>query len=349
MTDPFWTPGLSPALARLQADEAATAEEAAAHIALDEARRVAAEVTGTDDDLFRGSSYTTAYDGSTFITRHAGEARAARPPAAGGISTSTVRQEPAATAVLSGTGEHLPGCSCGPCAGRAVTEILDVLSEPLGLPGDQLPSYDTAPAGTCQDCWRGPVYKTGRCLYCWTLTGLRTAAGNAARAPVPDWRDSIDGGVPGGGVLAAGRWCRCGRPGCGGLHCVRCGARPGQSHMTTCDRDAGYRDDSEPCSHGGRRQRFVRDGACRRCGTTRLTGRVPAARPRMHLHLPGQPRCAARARDRGYPGLRLAMMLSGWLLLTLAASQPGAVWLLVPAIVMMVLGYRGPRRRGGRS
>ena len=207
MTDPFWTPGLSPALAQAEVAEAAAraalgqaagadgfTEEAGAHVALDRARRVIAAsgapaVTGTDDDLFRGSERTTAYGGSTCTTWSRGPAFP--PGAGGGGSTST-------TAILSGAGDHLPGCGCGPCASREVAEILAVLSEPLGLPANELEEklpYGTAPPGTCQTCFRGPVYEAKHlhqlCLYCWTLNQAQRGGQN------PDRRCAYDPGLAG--------------------------------------------------------------------------------------------------------------------------------------------------------
>jgi hypothetical protein len=65
---------------------------------------------------------------------------------------------------------HGPLCGCAPCArNRVVAEILAVLREPIGLPEEDLPSYVTAPAGTCGRCHLGPLYKLGRCVYCYRL------------------------------------------------------------------------------------------------------------------------------------------------------------------------------------
>jgi hypothetical protein len=423
MTNAFWTPGMSPALARAQVEEAAdraarvlAAEmlitQATARRLLDEAgedglaggcgtyhcpvhcetgspaqlpaprppgqqeaRKAAA--SGTGDDLFREEPGLTAFGPDGLISAADGSrvpVTMAAPGVwvpAGGPCRCEVpfAADPAAHAPgcprRAGPASVFPGpppaCACGPAraaetgpAPDGLAEFWAVMGEPLGLPDDQLPRYGVHPPGTCRQCFRGPVYKDGRCLYCLTLSEL------GKTATEPDWRDAADGGTPDfprvgvtgdGGVQEpagmAGRFCRCGGPGCRGLHCVWCGARPGQGHVTTCDRDAGYRDDSEPCSHGGRRQQFVRDGACRRCGTTRLTGRIPAARPPGHLRGPSRWRECEPA-GRRFLGLRLIMMMTGWLLLIMAASQPGAIWLLVPGTVMAVLAYRGPRRHRGQ-
>jgi hypothetical protein len=58
-----------------------------------------------------------------------------------------------------------------------------VMSEPLGLPDDELPSYDVTPQGTCAACHLGPLYKNGRCLYCWTLDQRRLPASVAVARP----------------------------------------------------------------------------------------------------------------------------------------------------------------------
>jgi len=96
-----------------------------------------------------------------------------------------------------------PGRSCGCALTRSrrhqdpAAEILAVLCEPLGLPGDQLPSYDVVPPGACSSCHRGPAWHTGTspalCLYCRELHHLQAEARPPGTAPGPfyarDWKD----------------------------------------------------------------------------------------------------------------------------------------------------------------
>jgi hypothetical protein len=54
--------------------------------------------------------------------------------------------------------------------------IRAALAEPLGLPGWELPAYEIARTGCCQDCRQPPLYRDeDRCLYCHTLHLRRTA------------------------------------------------------------------------------------------------------------------------------------------------------------------------------
>jgi len=57
-----------------------------------------------------------------------------------------------------------------------VREILAVIGEPLGLDDASLPSYASAPSGTCGSCHRGPLSRGNRCTYCAALDGLQAAS-----------------------------------------------------------------------------------------------------------------------------------------------------------------------------
>lgn len=72
-----------------------------------------------------------------------------------------------------------------PSREQVLAHFWNVMGEPLGLPDDALPEYRTIPEGTCRMCHRGPLYKDGRCLYCWSLAKMAYAASVKAESPPP--------------------------------------------------------------------------------------------------------------------------------------------------------------------
>jgi hypothetical protein len=209
-------------------------------------------------------------------------------------------------------------------------EFRAVLDEPLGLPGEELDELlpdGTAPPGTCRTCLRGPVYKdTGQCLYCRTLTSQLGFTPRMLGCQL-DWQPPAGQALHRACAqvsLAAAREAVARNDGSG---LMRSSGEP---------EDGNWRDSTAAglayriCDHGGRGQRFVRDGHCRRCGQDGLIMTRPVRYAQYH---PGPG-----------PGRGMSLIAAGAVLLALATYAPGLHYLIIPGVFLFLAGIRGRRR-----